>query len=529
MSQKLDNFEVYFLNSRGDIKERSIHHWHLADDFWASGVFIYGGFDTIKIDGPTTSGYVLTTDADGYGTWQPGAATSFLGLTDTPASYLGFEASGVRVNVTGTGLEFYPTSGGGGGGPGTSGYSGFSGYSGTSGYSGYSGKSGYSGFSGYSGYSGFGISGYSGSSGYSGASASGAIALDDLTDVSTSGEVKNQVLKFNGTSWVPAAYDYSFTFSINTFTDDQTDTQLIGNGVWRTTGNINFTASYLNGPPVTAYIVLSSDGGVTWGSDLTLLTPFTSASSAENTNYPSSKDKYVNFTLHAAAGESSTSTQTVTFRNNVKYGPSVNTSWTSADINALSGTLLSNIYTGSFTPITSGVGDYVIFAHPSTYTSIHSNGFIYNSVTCPFESAATVSVTNGSGYTENYKVYRSTNSNLGNSTLVTSTASSLIDNVYWGVSTVTGSYTESDVEGLGSSVASNTKGRTFTVIPAASYYIIYALPVRLGTVTFWVGGFEGGFLSPETVSVTNVNGYTESYYVYRSTNSGLGSTTVQVI
>jgi hypothetical protein len=88
---------------------------------------------------------------------------------------------------------------------------------------------------------------------------------------------------------------------------------------------------------------------------------------------------------------------------------------------------------------------------------------------------------------------------------------------------------ESDVEGLGTSVASNSKGRTFTEVPASSYYIIYSLPVRLGTVTFWVGGFEGGFLSPETVSVTNVNGYAENYYVYRSTNSGLGSTTVQVV
>ncbi len=101
--------------------------------------------------------------------------------------------------------------------------------------------------------------------------------------------------------------------------------------------------------------------------------------------------------------------------------------------------------------------------------------------------------------------------------------------IWYGVSTVASSYSEADIEGLATSTISNTKGRSFTEVPAAGEYIIYALPTRLGTVTFWVGGFEGGFQSPETVSVTNASGYTEDYYVYRSTNSGLGSTTVTVV
>lgn len=112
---------------------------------------------------------------------------------------------------------------------------------------------------------------------------------------------------------------------------------------------------------------------------------------------------------------------------------------------------------------------------------------------------------------------------------VTSTETvSFYNSIFWGVSTKTGTYLEADVEGLASSVLSNTKGRTITVTAAATYYIIYALPVRLGTVTFTVGGFTGGFQSPETVSITNPSGFTENYYVYRSDNTGLGSTTLVV-
>ena len=58
--------------------------------------------------------------------------------------------------------------------------------------------------------------------------------------------------------------------------------------------------------------------------------------------------------------------------------------------------------------------------------------------------------------------------------------------------------------------------------------MVYALPTRLGTVTFTVGGFTGGFEAPETLSITNVNGYAENYYVYRSTNKNLGTVSVVV-
>lgn len=79
-----------------------------------------------------------------------------------------------------------------------------------------------------------------------------------------------------------------------------------------------------------------------------------------------------------------------------------------------------------------------------------------------------------------------------------------------------------------SSVLSNDPERTITVDAGADEYIIYAIPARLGDVTFFVSGFEGGFESPEEQTLTNQSGYQETYKVYRSTRSGLGETTVEI-
>ena len=85
----------------------------------------------------------------------------------------------------------------------------------------------------------------------------------------------------------------------------------------------------------------------------------------------------------------------------------------------------------------------------------------------------------------------------------------------------------SSVAELGS-VLSNEKRRTFTTNARSGEYIVYAIPARLGDVTFFVGGFEGGFEDPVDQIITNSSGYDETYKVYRSTNAGLGETTVEV-
>ena len=101
---------------------------------------------------------------------------------------------------------------------------------------------------------------------------------------------------------------------------------------------------------------------------------------------------------------------------------------------------------------------------------------------------------------------------------------------YWGVSAVgNGLFVSTDVTaGLGNNELSNTIPKTFTVTPGSTQYIVYAYPSRLGTATFTVGGFSGGFNPPQTLTVTNGSGFAETFYVYESVNKNLGSTTVVV-
>lgn len=104
---------------------------------------------------------------------------------------------------------------------------------------------------------------------------------------------------------------------------------------------------------------------------------------------------------------------------------------------------------------------------------------------------------------------------------------SFMNNVYYGVADLNNSPNSSFITGLTSEMRSSKKP-SITINAGANKYVYYAQPTRLGTCSFAVGGFSGGFESPSTVSVTNSAGYTENYYVYRSTNHSLGSTTITI-
>lgn len=145
-------------------------------------------------------------------------------------------------------------------------------------------------------------------------------------------------------------------------------------------------------------------------------------------------------------------------------------------------------------------------------------------LTTPFTSGHNVYAMNypSAGTTYTFELFASAVSGNATATNVVQ-----FDNyIYYGISSKSSGFVAADVTGL-TTILSNNKGQTFTVNATAGNYIIYALPVRLGTVVFVVGGFQGGFNVPETISVTNTNGYVENYYVYSSGNAGLGSTTVQ--
>lgn len=176
------------------------------------------------------------------------------------------------------------------------------------------------------------------------------------------------------------------------------------------------------------------------------------------------------------------------------------------------------------------------------YVDIKINSFTASPSVCEMGSSQTVNLAwtlnktattqtiNGTAVTGNSKQYTGVTANTtytlavgdGQTTASKSASVSFANQIYYGVA--------SNLDNVTSltKVLSNTKGRTITVNAGAGQYIIYAIPARLGNVTFYVGGFEGGFESPVEQTLTNASGYSETYKVYRSTNASLGNTTVEI-
>ena len=77
----------------------------------------------------------------------------------------------------------------------------------------------------------------------------------------------------------------------------------------------------------------------------------------------------------------------------------------------------------------------------------------------------------------------------------------------------------------------NSRALTFTATADAGWYLICALPSRLGTPAFKDKdtGFEAGFSKMyPNISFENGSGYTENYDIWLSSKSGLGTITVAV-
>lgn len=137
---------------------------------------------------------------------------------------------------------------------------------------------------------------------------------------------------------------------------------------------------------------------------------------------------------------------------------------------------------------------------------------------------------NGSPVTGNSKQYTGVTSNQtytlnvsdGQTSASKSVSVSFANRIYYGAAADLTAVTNL------TSVLSNNAERTITVDAGAGQYIIYAIPARLGDVTFFVSGFEGGFEDPMEQTLTNGSGYQETYKVYRSTRAGLGETTIDI-
>lgn len=159
-------------------------------------------------------------------------------------------------------------------------------------------------------------------------------------------------------------------------------------------------------------------------------------------------------------------------------------------------------------------GGYVSFSGWSNLT-------LANTFQGPTISVTAANFPGSPGGTNNFTL----NATNGTSSPTSTLTHTFNNDRYCGVSTTT-VFTGSAVQALGNADLVNAVARTFTVTAGAGQYLIYSYPSRLGTATFTVGGFAGGFNPPATVSITNASGYTENYYVYRSVNTNLGLTTV---
>ena len=323
------------------------------------------------------------------------------------------------------------------------------------------------------------------------------------------------------------------TFSINSFSDNISSTTfLVGSGVWKAVGAITFNVAYNNGPPSSAIVEeISATPDLEVASNTT--TSFTNTVAVP---YPA---RGATIQFRYTADTLIVSESIISFQNHIKWGrSSVASNWSSSDVVGLSGTSLSTDQTRTETISGSTSGTYVLFAFPSSYTSIHNLGFYYNGLTAGFESVATISVTNSESYTENYKLYRSTLASMANATLQTSTSALAYKNkIYYGVSTTTGEagdlFNENVIKSLsssfiqtGSSGQSTSKSITGN---GSNKYVVFAFPTRLTSLNsngIKYNNITALFNSYDKVSVQIDVGFTENYIVYRSTLANMGNHTL---
>ena len=364
---------------------------------------------------------------------------------------------------------------------------------------------------------------------------SSSFSISDI-EVDTSESVRDEVLKFNGTKWVSAVEGYTFVFSIASFSDGESTSQIAGTAgaTWKAADAITFTATYNNGPPTTAAIsesTASPDIGV---SDWT--TPFATDDNTVAITYPNPGSTR-RFRL-IADGESDYESS-ITFKNYIYYGASTQAdSYNESFIEGLSSTL-SEDKTQNNLSINASGNKYVFWTYPNRLGNM-SNYFIWGTSTSNQVVIANsligsaYSVTNSAGLTENYKIYRSDVTVDESGRL--DTGVTLINYIYWGSTghdsiPGTSGWDSDDIKNLEFKTDSNDQTQVWTEITSmTSDYILLCIPSRItDPASFWDNstGFGADFESSVTVSVINQYGYTENYDVFRSTNTVTGDFTLE--
>ena len=110
------------------------------------------------------------------------------------------------------------------------------------------------------------------------------------------------------------------------------------------------------------------------------------------------------------------------------------------------------------------------------------------------------------------------------------TSVSFVNGIYYGVG-INRQLTDIDSEFVLSNMTKRLSGSmigSFSANAGNNQYIYFIYPSSFGKKSFYVGGFEGGFDYLGEFLFTNQYNYNEKYIVYKSTNSSLGDTNVQI-
>lgn len=123
----------------------------------------------------------------------------------------------------------------------------------------------------------------------------------------------------------------------------------------------------------------------------------------------------VTYTLNATSTNnvSKSKSGTVKFYNGIYYGKSSSATYDSTLINSLTKTL-SDSKARTIT-VNAGTGEYIYYCLP---TRLGVPSFNVGGFDGGFKKVATINFTNSDSYAEDYDIYKSTNANLGNSTVV---------------------------------------------------------------------------------------------------------------
>ena len=386
------------------------------------------------------------------------------------------------------------------------------------------------------------------------------IAVDDLGDADTTTDAPNlnEVLKWDGSNWVPgtAGDTTEFTFSIDSFTDNIADTsQLIGAGDWKAIAAVSFEATYSNAPGGMTAEVAMSGSATAWAGNLSM-TPVTGPeTNTEAVEYPASATGSIVFTLSQDA-DASEDTETVNFSNTMRYGTNANGigAQTEVNVEALSEVAGPNESRNqTISNIATDAANYLTFAYADRLSQVAQvqmdSGFGY--VTASFNSTATTvaplyqiasltTVENSATFVEAFEAVTSRLTDLTDGTndfklLTSSTAQNYL---FWGELNKASGYTESDVESNTATqpgqVGSNSiSSRSMTVNAGAAEYTYIAYPTRLGSLSsIVIGGFEsiGDFnIDTTTLAIANDAGFQENYTVYVSKNPGFTDPTTMEV